>query len=109
MRPCSSFAHPLTLTPPPLGRSGGGVGAGFSGLYMLHRLRQAGFRAVVLEAGSGVGGAAREHRGEGRDEIVGVGDMREDVVAEDEVGLAAERDGAGWGADGSQADARLLD
>ena len=32
------------------------VGAGFSGLYMLHRLRQAGFRALVLEAGSGVGG-----------------------------------------------------
>ena len=32
------------------------VGAGFAGLYMLHRLRQAGFRAVVFEAGSGVGG-----------------------------------------------------
>lgn len=32
------------------------VGAGFSGLYMLHRLREAGFRARVFEAGSGVGG-----------------------------------------------------
>ena len=32
------------------------VGAGFAGLYMLHRLRQDGFRAVVFEAGSGVGG-----------------------------------------------------
>ena len=32
------------------------VGAGFAGLYMLHRLRRMGFRALVLEAGSGVGG-----------------------------------------------------
>jgi cyclohexanone monooxygenase len=32
------------------------VGAGFAGLYMLHRLRGVGFRARVLEAGSGVGG-----------------------------------------------------
>jgi cation diffusion facilitator CzcD-associated flavoprotein CzcO len=32
------------------------VGAGFAGLYMLHRLRGMGFRARVLEAGSGVGG-----------------------------------------------------
>jgi cyclohexanone monooxygenase len=32
------------------------VGAGFSGLYMLHRLRQLGLAARVLEAGSGVGG-----------------------------------------------------
>jgi cation diffusion facilitator CzcD-associated flavoprotein CzcO len=32
------------------------VGAGFAGLYMLHRLRERGLRAVVLEAGSGVGG-----------------------------------------------------
>ncbi len=32
------------------------VGAGFAGLYMLHRLRSMGFRARVLEAGSGVGG-----------------------------------------------------
>jgi cyclohexanone monooxygenase len=32
------------------------VGAGFAGLYMLHRLRRLGFRARVLEAGSGVGG-----------------------------------------------------
>jgi cyclohexanone monooxygenase len=32
------------------------VGAGFSGLYMLHRLRTAGLSARVLEAASGVGG-----------------------------------------------------
>ncbi len=32
------------------------VGAGFSGMYMLHRLRQAGFAARVYEAGSDVGG-----------------------------------------------------
>jgi len=32
------------------------VGAGFAGLYMLHRARSAGFRAVVLETGDGVGG-----------------------------------------------------
>ena len=32
------------------------VGAGFSGLYALHRLRALGLRARVLERGSGVGG-----------------------------------------------------
>ena len=32
------------------------VGAGFAGLYMLHRLRSLGFRALVLEAGGGIGG-----------------------------------------------------
>jgi cyclohexanone monooxygenase len=32
------------------------VGAGFAGLYMLHRLREAGFSARVYEAGDGVGG-----------------------------------------------------
>jgi cyclohexanone monooxygenase len=32
------------------------VGAGFGGLYMLHRLRTMGIAATVLEAGSGVGG-----------------------------------------------------
>ncbi|TAL37640.1 MAG: NAD(P)/FAD-dependent oxidoreductase [Phenylobacterium sp.] len=32
------------------------VGAGFSGLYMLHRLRQQGLTARVFEAGTGVGG-----------------------------------------------------
>ncbi|MHA6800158.1 flavin-containing monooxygenase [Bounagaea algeriensis] len=32
------------------------VGAGFSGLYILHRLRGAGFSALVLEAADGVGG-----------------------------------------------------
>ncbi|HXK32866.1 MAG TPA: NAD(P)/FAD-dependent oxidoreductase [Dehalococcoidia bacterium] len=32
------------------------VGAGFAGLYMLHRLRGLGMRAHVIEAGDGVGG-----------------------------------------------------
>lgn len=32
------------------------IGAGFAGLYMLHRLRQLGFRTRVLEMGDGVGG-----------------------------------------------------
>ncbi|HWF76422.1 MAG TPA: NAD(P)/FAD-dependent oxidoreductase [Caulobacteraceae bacterium] len=32
------------------------VGAGFAGLYQLHRLRQLGFRVRVLEAGSELGG-----------------------------------------------------
>lgn len=32
------------------------IGAGFSGLYMLHRLREAGFSVRVFEAGDGVGG-----------------------------------------------------
>ena len=32
------------------------VGAGFAGLYMLYRLRDAGFDARVFEAGTGVGG-----------------------------------------------------
>ncbi len=32
------------------------IGAGFAGLYMLHRLRGLGFSARVIEAGAGVGG-----------------------------------------------------
>ena len=32
------------------------VGAGFAGMYMLHKLREIGLSARVLEAGSGVGG-----------------------------------------------------
>lgn len=32
------------------------VGAGFAGMYMLHRLRGLGLRARAFEAGSGVGG-----------------------------------------------------
>jgi cyclohexanone monooxygenase len=32
------------------------VGAGFAGMYMLHRLRGLGFSAKVIEAGDGVGG-----------------------------------------------------
>ena len=32
------------------------VGAGFAGLYLLHRMRQIGFKCTVLEAGHGLGG-----------------------------------------------------
>jgi len=32
------------------------IGAGFGGMYMLHRLREKGFTARVFEAGTGVGG-----------------------------------------------------
>ena len=32
------------------------VGAGFSGMYMLHKMRGLGFRCRVIEAGSDVGG-----------------------------------------------------
>src|SRR5918994_4347037 len=32
------------------------IGAGFGGMYMLHRLRLKGFKVRVFEAGSGVGG-----------------------------------------------------
>jgi cyclohexanone monooxygenase len=32
------------------------VGAGIAGLYQLHRLREAGLRAQVIEAADGVGG-----------------------------------------------------
>jgi cyclohexanone monooxygenase len=33
------------------------IGAGFGGLYMLHELRENGFKAVAIEAGTDVGGA----------------------------------------------------
>ena len=32
------------------------VGAGFAGVYMLHRLRSSGFSVRVFEAGAGIGG-----------------------------------------------------
>ncbi len=32
------------------------IGAGFGGMYMLHRLRQKGFKVRVFESGKGVGG-----------------------------------------------------
>ncbi|HPU54448.1 MAG TPA: NAD(P)-binding protein, partial [Burkholderiaceae bacterium] len=38
------------------------VGAGFAGMYMLHRLRGLGLRVRVFEAGSGVGGTWYWHR-----------------------------------------------
>ncbi|MGV0050859.1 flavin-containing monooxygenase [Mycobacterium colombiense] len=38
------------------------IGAGFSGLYMLHRLRELGMRTLVLEADENVGGTWRFNR-----------------------------------------------
>lgn len=32
------------------------IGAGFSGLFLLHELRKAGFSAKIIEAGDGPGG-----------------------------------------------------
>ena len=32
------------------------VGAGFSGMYLLHKLRRQGLSAVIIEAGTDVGG-----------------------------------------------------
>ena len=32
------------------------VGAGFAGVYLLHRLRQEGFNVKIAEAGTGLGG-----------------------------------------------------
>ena len=32
------------------------IGAGFAGVYLLHKLRTAGFKAKIIEAGSGLGG-----------------------------------------------------
>lgn len=38
------------------------VGAGFNGLYQLHRLRQEGFNVRLVEAGSGLGGVWQANR-----------------------------------------------
>lgn len=38
------------------------VGAGFSGLYLLHELRRSGFSVQVVEAGSGLGGVWHRNR-----------------------------------------------
>src|SRR5690242_17622843 len=38
------------------------VGAGFSGLYQLHRLRQEGFSVRLVEASSGLGGVWQSNR-----------------------------------------------
>jgi cation diffusion facilitator CzcD-associated flavoprotein CzcO len=61
MRPAASFADTVTRSGSPA--TDGAelldavvVGAGFAGLYMLHRLRQQGMRARVIERGAGVGG-----------------------------------------------------
>jgi hypothetical protein len=46
------------------------VGAGFAGLYMLHRLRGLAFSARIYEAGSGLGGTWFWNRYEAEDEWV---------------------------------------
>jgi len=46
----------LSKTATPIAQDVVVVGAGFSGLYLLHRLRQLGLSALALEAGAGVGG-----------------------------------------------------
>lgn len=38
------------------------IGAGFSGCYLLHRLRKEGFRVRVVEAASGLGGTWQWNR-----------------------------------------------
>jgi cation diffusion facilitator CzcD-associated flavoprotein CzcO len=38
------------------------IGAGLSGMYQLHRVRQLGLAARVFEAGTGVGGTSRAGR-----------------------------------------------
>ncbi len=49
------------------------VGAGAAGMYMLHRLRGLGMRAVVLEAGDAVGGRMRTVVRDGLPVDVGAG------------------------------------
>src|SRR6188768_3513708 len=49
--------HPMETNQEPSGDFDAAiVGAGFAGLYMLHRMRGLGLTARVFEAGSGVGG-----------------------------------------------------
>lgn len=45
-----------TVAPGPDGHDAVIVGAGFAGMYMLHKMRSVGFSAVAIEAGSDVGG-----------------------------------------------------
>lgn len=35
------------------------IGGGFAGVYLLHRLRQNGFKVKIIEAGSAVGGICK--------------------------------------------------
>ena len=52
------------------------VGAGFAGMYMLHRLRKSGFSARAFETGSGVGGTWYWNRYPGARCDVAEGDRR---------------------------------
>ena len=46
----------ITSPPTPVALDAVIVGAGFAGLYMLHRLRGLGLTARIIEAADGVGG-----------------------------------------------------
>src|ERR1044072_6686272 len=59
------------------------VGAGFAGMYMLHRLRGLGFRARVFEAGGGGGGTRGWNRYPGA--RCGVESMEESYQFSDEL------------------------
>ena len=42
------------------------VGAGFSGIYLLHKLRNAGFNVLLVDAAAEPGDSNQEERGRGR-------------------------------------------
>ena len=59
------------------------IGAGFAGMYMLHKLRQLGLTCRVLEKGSGVGGTPAANKlsilsfPTSCQEIAGIGECKE--------------------------------
>ena len=53
------FAQTNSSTTPTLELDALVVGAGFSGIYLLHELRKLGLKTVIFEAGSDVGGVWR--------------------------------------------------
>jgi cyclohexanone monooxygenase len=75
------------------------VGAGFAGLYMLHRLRAMGLSVRVLEAGGGIGGTWYWNRYPGaRCDINHVAerfDLRRDIQLETRVSAAVFDQAAG--------------
>ena len=50
------MTHSAERTPPAAAIDVAIVGAGFAGMYLIHTLRQRGFRVRAFEAGSDVGG-----------------------------------------------------
>src|ERR1700716_3214404 len=55
-RPLMPASHEATMPMPVLDYDAIIIGAGMSGMYQLHRLRELGMRVRVFEAGTGVGG-----------------------------------------------------